>query len=85
MSEQTKPSTVGQCPTCRLNWTSTPPVKCFGEDYFLCIECKAIYTAPMLAADEMLLALQLVERRHATSPHIGVVRAAIAKAKGGAS
>lgn len=46
-------------------------------------ECQA--NAHLIAAaPDMLAALRLVERSHPTSKHIGVIRAAIAKATGGA-
>ena len=36
------------------------------------------------AAPDLLMALQAIEHRHSSSPHIGLVRAAIAKATGSA-
>lgn len=51
-----------RCPTCRAAWWLNPPVKCDGDnDAYRCIECKAIYTAPMLAATDMLTALELAD------------------------
>ena len=43
------------CPTCRRE---TSLAQCGDENVFRCIECKALYTGAMLAADEMLKALR---------------------------
>src|SRR3990167_11212470 len=62
MTKQAKPTPetpeTQSCPTCQLNWTPNPPVKSHGlHSHFICIECKAVYTASMIAAPDMLAAL----------------------------
>ena len=46
------------CPTCNLNWSLNPPMKCDGSNHFRCIECKAVYSGEMLAASDMSAALK---------------------------
>ena len=54
-------TTIEYCPTCRLNWNISPPVKCDGDnDCFMCVGCDSIYTAPMLAAPKMLERLKRI-------------------------
>lgn len=39
-----------RCPTCRMGWGAFPPCKIDGTDAYRCVECKAVYTGPMINA-----------------------------------
>jgi hypothetical protein len=74
-----------RCPTCNIDWSLNPPVKCHGSNHFRCIECKAVYSGEMLAVPEMLAALEnmlVAEGYQAQEEAEQIARAAIAKATG---
>lgn len=75
------------CPTCTMNWWLNPPVKISGANQFRCVECKAVYSAEMLAAPDMLEALytakaclERLDQTEKSKTAYGDICAAIAKA-----
>lgn len=49
------------CPTCRMGWWLNKPVKQHNSETHICVNCKAIYTTQMLAAPNMLAALESLQ------------------------